>query len=139
MDVIVYSVLSVECKILKSKPPQLSVKAVGETPSPGYTNPRLLPWIYLVPPADGILDLTFTAEAPVDGGNVTTVLTPITVNPPPFAVPSWVTGVRVHSATNKMEGGVKIAGDDDPFPQARKGDEDPYPLKAPAWAVGKAA
>ena len=58
--------------------------------------------MYIVAPADGILDLDFMATAPAPSTIVTMGFKPIAANAV-FPVPNWVRGVRVHSATNTAE------------------------------------
>jgi hypothetical protein len=69
-------------------------------PTSGWTCPELAPFVYVTPPADGILDLDFVATAPT--GITLQVFTRITVASS-FPVPNWVRGVRVHSSTNARE------------------------------------
>ena len=116
----VFSVGAVFCDILKSKPPVLWVVAGGQVPSLGWTKPELSPWIYIRPPADGILDLDFSAESPsgFSGG----VMTPIITSDVFMRVPTWVKGVRVHASSNSMEAmpgsssGMAPAGEGMPLP-----------------------
>jgi hypothetical protein len=82
--------------------PALKVSAVGQGNSGGLSNLELGFWMYIVAPADGILDLDFMATAPAPSTIVTMGFKPITANAV-FPVPNWVRGVRVHSATNTAE------------------------------------
>src|SRR5436305_4533531 len=104
----VYSVEEVHAEALLTIPENplaISVSARGWVPTSGWSNPELGPWMYITPPPDGILDLDFVATAPT--GIVLQVFTRIAVTQS-FPVPSWVTGVRVHGATNEIES--KITG-----------------------------
>lgn len=96
----VYQVNRVDLSILLSCPPQLHIWAKGEAASNGWTNPQLVPFIYIEPPADGIYDFEFVADPPQGPDNP--VITPIeaTYIWPDF--PDWLKGVRVHSATNAI-------------------------------------
>jgi len=96
----VMSTKTVQISLQKSNPPQLIVHATGSVNSSGWKNGELAPWVYVVPPKDGILDMDFLATPPV--GNVLWVISPITgtINGP---VQSWMKGVRIHSSTNKTE------------------------------------
>ena len=85
-------------KLLTSN--KLVVGAVGEVGSGGYTNPTLVPMVYIVPPADGIWEFSFQADEPAGVA--------IAVNLPIAAFleivpPDWMTGVRIRSAANQVE------------------------------------
>jgi len=78
---------------------QLVVSALGLASTSGWTRPRLSPWAYYAPPADGIWDFNFEADEP--HGVVLQVLTPISAawrGP----LPDWCRGVRAHAANNQM-------------------------------------
>jgi hypothetical protein len=80
-----------------------AVHAEGKVPTTGWTNPALDAFIYIVPPADGIMDFDFVAKAPT--GIVGDVVLPIyadTVLP----MPKWLKGVRVHAKENSKEAKV---------------------------------
>jgi hypothetical protein len=99
----IYSVEEVHVEALMvapERPPAISVSARGLVPTSGWTHPELGPWMYIVPPADGILDLDFIATAPT--GIVLQVFSKIGVSSA-FPVPGWIVGVRVHSTTNRIE------------------------------------
>ncbi len=100
MDAKIYSVESVCFHIDKSNPPQLVVHAAGKVNSSGWSLGRLVPWIYVVRPADGILDFEFIAKAP--SGFVLWVISPIE-GLGRVTLEDWIKGVRVHTATNKLE------------------------------------
>lgn len=100
MEAKIYSVKSACLFINKSKPPQIVVGAEGTVNSTGWTNGRLLPWIYVNPPTDGILDLDFIADKPSGiviwlwskiGGSIQ------------MEMPKWLKGVRIHTSNNKLE------------------------------------
>ena len=100
MDAKVYSVESVCFNINKINPPQVVVAANGTVNSTGWSDGRLVPWIYVTPPSDGIQDFDFIAKTP--DGIVLWRMTPI----PGSAImemPSWLKGVRVHAVTNAVE------------------------------------
>lgn len=99
----VYKVLEVHVEALMGipeNPPAFAVSAKGQVSTTGWTNPTLAPVMYIVPPADGILDMDFQATAP--NGNVLPMISPISVTQA-FPVPRWVKGFRIHSAANAME------------------------------------
>jgi len=78
----------------------IAIAAVGEVPTTGWTHPRLSPRFYIAPPADGVWDFDFVADAPT--GIVAEVFTPL-AGAFVSAAPDWCRGVRVHAATNKLE------------------------------------
>lgn len=91
----------IELAILKSNPPQLSITAIGIVSTPGWRNPRLVEYIYVQPPPDGIYDFDFIAEAPE---------VPVPQVPQPVITTHvWsgrideLKGVRVHASANSME------------------------------------
>jgi hypothetical protein len=87
--------------VLKSFPPQWSVKAEGVVATTGWRNPRLEPRFYIDFPKDGIQDFDFVADPPP--GIANQVLSPVT------AYVDWenpskeIRGIRVHSANNAVE------------------------------------
>jgi hypothetical protein len=97
----IMKVLSVEAGVLKSNPPQLLVEAEGQVNTSGWKNFQLQPYIYVVPPADGMWDMDFTGDAPT--GIILPVVRPahasITV-----PLPKWCKGVRIHAAQNTLDG-----------------------------------
>ena len=97
----ILNVSEVRISILKSFPPQWSIKAEGIVATLGWKNARLEPRFYIDFPKDGIQDLDFVADAPAGISNP--VLSPITgyiiwENPP-----KEIVGVRVHSSNNHVE------------------------------------
>jgi hypothetical protein len=87
--------------LLKSNPPQLSITVQGTVPTPGWSQPELVPYVYVMPPIDGILDFDFIAKPPTNV--VSQVLTPIAFTHIEKNPPSWVRGVRVHASLNSKE------------------------------------
>jgi hypothetical protein len=100
MEAKIYSVQSVYFHINKSNPPQLVVSAAGQVNSSGWSNGKLIPWIYIDQPADGIQDFDFVATAP--SGMVLWVISPIG-GEGIIELENWMKGVRVHTASNKSE------------------------------------
>lgn len=99
----IYSVDDVQVEaliVIPERPPAISIYAKGRVNSSGWSRPELLPFVYIAPPADGILDVDFVAEAPT--GVALPVISPITVSVS-ISVPTWLRGVRVHSSTNVQE------------------------------------
>ncbi len=97
----VHEVTSVDLTIYKTHPPTLAIYAEGIAPTPGYTNPRLEPYVYIHPPTDGIWDFAFVADKP--GGIVPTVLCPISTTYYWHNYPKDLKGVRVHASQNSVE------------------------------------
>jgi hypothetical protein len=96
----VMDVKSVDIAILKINPPLLFVGASGEVPTTGWTNIRLEPYFYIVPPKDGIWDFDFVGNPPTGiAGDVVLPAHASIVLP----LPKWLKGVRVHAAQNSME------------------------------------
>lgn len=100
MEAKVYSVESACFHINKSNPPQLVVNASGQVNSSGWSNGRLIPWVYVDQPADGIQDFDFVATAP--SGVVLWVISPIGGDGT-IEMRDWMKGVRIHSSSNKVE------------------------------------
>ena len=127
----IYSVDKVQVEgliVIRENPPAIAVSAEGWVPTTGWSHPDLTPWIYIVPPKDGILDLDFIATPPT--GVVLQVVTKIGVAKA-FSVPPWVRGVRVHSSTNKVE--ALIDGAKQPSEAELKGEGMPLPWPFPWW------
>lgn len=104
----IYSVTSVSLILLKSNPPGLQATALGMATTTGWSKPALVPFIYLVPPADRILDCDFVAMPPDPSTPVLQVLTPIigTLVIPNIDLENYwgpglpLRGVRCHSVAN---------------------------------------
>ncbi len=86
--------------IAKSRPPLLIVGATGRTRTSGWRNGRLIPREYATEPPDGIQDFDFVADPP--SGIVLPYLAQILASHVDIA-PSWLRGIRIHSATNDIE------------------------------------
>lgn len=84
----------------------LTIAAIGLAPTTGWTHGRLSPAVYVKPPADGVWDFDFLADAPI--GIVAEVLTPISAAWFGFA-PDWCKGVRVHAADNQVAVAAELA------------------------------
>lgn len=97
----VLRVLHASLTVLKTHPPALHIHALGLVPTGGWTNGRLVPYMYIDFPADGIWDFDFEADEPQ--GIVPQVISVITAdyNWPGF--PENLEGVRIHSSSNKIE------------------------------------
>jgi hypothetical protein len=105
----VMEVTNVALTIFKTKPPILYIFAEGIVPTLGYKNGKLLPYIYIKPPADGIWDFDFVADKP--DGIVPQVLAPITADYMWEDFPSDLKGVRIRAAHNQIE--AKLSSSDE--------------------------
>lgn len=94
----VYEVKTVKLTVEKST---LIIHADGVARTPGYTNPRLEPHIYIQPPPDGIWGFDFVADKPE--GQVQQVLSPISTKYEWKEFPKDLKGVKVHAETNSVE------------------------------------
>jgi len=79
----------------------LSIVAHGTVTTSGWKNPRLIPYVYITPPADGIYDFDFVADAP--DSPALQVLLPISAGEEWQDFPPDLIGVRVHASTNSVE------------------------------------
>jgi hypothetical protein len=144
MQAKVLEVIKVGTLLTKSIPPFLIIHAEGFASTSGWSQATLLPWIYLAPPADGILDLEFVATPP--SGPALMVISRIEAHVS-FRKPDWVRGVRVHASLNSVVdddlGGVdgrcvfakasRIAKGDSLIPISWAADPDSWP-----WLIGSA-
>ncbi|MBN9019654.1 MAG: hypothetical protein J0H11_19755 [Rhizobiales bacterium] len=133
MQSLVYSVEKVDIEellVIPENPRAISITAHGWVPTTGWSHPALSPHIYVMPPRDGILDVSFLADVPT--GLALQVFTRIRVVES-LLVPHWVIGVRVHASTNRLE--ARIAGltprQEEPPPP---GQGVPVPWPFPWWA-----
>lgn len=110
----VLEVTEVALAILESFPPKLRITANGTVPTPGWTNPRLEPFIFIQPPPDGIYEFDFVADPPE--GIVPQVLTPIDASYIWENFPEGVKGVRVHAAQNSKTALLDHSGHPDRQP-----------------------
>ncbi|MCI0357748.1 MAG: hypothetical protein L0211_04580 [Planctomycetaceae bacterium] len=77
----------------------LTVTAVGEVPTGGYTQPTLIRVTYFRQPDDGIQDYMFRAVPP--DGVAAQVISQVTATDKWPALPKkWLKGVRIHGAGN---------------------------------------
>lgn len=133
MQSLVYSVEKVDVEellVIPENPRAIAITAHGWVPTTGWSHPVLSPYIYVMPPRDGILDLSFLANAPT--GLALQVFTRIRVVES-LLVPRWVIGVRVHASTNALE--ARIGGLAAPSGDWRTTTEGlPLPWPFPWWA-----
>ena len=96
----VYSIDDVQVEKLVTTPEIPSiiyVSATGQVPTTGWSHPDLAPFVYIVPPKDGILDMDFVATPP--SGLALQLFTKIAVAKA-FPVPRWVVGVSRSASWN---------------------------------------
>ena len=97
----VMEVQNVELTIYKMLPPTLNIHADGVVPTLGYKNGRLVPYVYVQFPPDGIWDFDFVADAP--DGPAGDVLCPISADYIWHDYPKELKGVRIHATSNSIE------------------------------------
>lgn len=92
---------SIGLQILKSMPPTLSIVATGVVPTTGWHNGRLIAYVYVQAPPDGIYDFDFVADPPM--GPAGQIVLPIVGANTWHDYPQDLKGVRVHASVNKKE------------------------------------
>ncbi|QDT40099.1 hypothetical protein Pan241w_01520 [Gimesia alba] len=92
--VTVPKIIKVTNQVQTSFPPNLVVQAVGEVPTGGYTDAKLIRAVYVQPPQDGIQDYFLKAVPP--SGPAITVISQVKASDTWKNFPSWVKGIRVH-------------------------------------------
>lgn len=92
---------SIDLAILKSNPPQLSITVFGSAPTTGWTNIHLVPYVYIMPPEDGIYDFDLVGTPP--SGPAGQMISPAVANYIWPEYPSSLRGVRVHASLNMEE------------------------------------
>ncbi|MEP6606048.1 MAG: hypothetical protein ABJA60_08005, partial [Nitrosospira sp.] len=94
----ILEIINVHISILESFPPQLRIVASGNVPTESWSDPRLVPYIYIQPPPDGIYDFDFVADPPE--GVVAQVISPIDAVYAWKSFPEGLKGVRIHASQN---------------------------------------
>ncbi|MNQ83988.1 hypothetical protein [Pedobacter ghigonis] len=95
----VLSVISSTLEILKDDPSILIINAYGTVSTGGWSKGKLSPYVYIVPPPDGIYEFDFVADKPT--GIAIEVITPIRSKPYLLAnFPSGLKGVKIYSSTD---------------------------------------
>lgn len=98
---LIAEITDVQLAVSESKPLQLTITAEGNTSSADWSNPELVPFVYVAPPQDGIYDFDFNAVPPE--GNSATVITPIKATYQLNPLPDTLKGVRIHAQQNSKE------------------------------------
>lgn len=96
----IYSVDKISLAYIKITPVRLQISADGMAPTTGWSNGQLIPYVYVMPPADGIWDFDFVGDPPEVGGDA---LSPISANYVWMGNINALKGVRIHASSNKME------------------------------------
>ena len=96
----VWAVTNVKLAAYKTYPPKLIIGVQGTVGTPGWTNAKLVPFIYIQPPPDGIYDFNFVATPPTKA--VAQVVTDIEAKHVLKTIPKDLKGVRIHSQTNSQ-------------------------------------
>jgi hypothetical protein len=92
---------------LEPRSGELTVRAVGEVPTAGFTKPTLTRVTYIKPPDDGIQDYTFQAVPP--SGIVAQVVSRVEASDIWKSPPAWVKGVRIRGVGDGVL--VKMLGE----------------------------
>jgi hypothetical protein len=92
---------------LSLKEGALTVTAVGEVPTAGYTKPTLTRVNYFRKPDDGMQDYQFQAVPPA--GVAAQVVSQVEASDTWRSLPQWVKGVRIHGAGDGVL--VKMLGE----------------------------
>lgn len=94
----VYEITAIHLDVLESFPPQLNINTEGNTRTGGWSNPQLVSYKYVAPPADGIYEFDFKAQPPA--GIVTQVITPIETSYILDPLPDDLKGIRIYAEEN---------------------------------------
>ena len=95
----VIEVTEVTLNILKKNPPILEIICKGNVSSGGWSNGQLTPFVYIMPPLDGIYEFDFVADEAT--GISTQVISEITSEPFMWDnFPAEVKGVKVYASNN---------------------------------------
>lgn len=108
MLVKVYQVNTVTLGLYKTNPLTLAILVTGTVSSSGWSGATLIPYVYVMPPADGIYEFDLVAWPPE--GTALTVLMPIGTSAEWHDFPPDLKGVRIYSSTNNVE--QKLTGEE---------------------------
>lgn len=125
----IYAVEDVQLAILKTYPPTLRIVSTGLVNSGGWSDGKLIPYVYVMPPPDGIYDFDFVATPPC--GIAIQVILPITASHHWRAYPQDLKGVRIHASAGSLE--ARLDGASSITLKALPADED---LKIPLFLTG---
>jgi hypothetical protein len=94
----VYEIKAVRITAYRSVPPKLLIEADATVPTSGYSEPELVEYVYVHPPADGIYELDFIAKPP--SGGSADVISPISASHVMVPMPDGLRGVKVYASRN---------------------------------------
>ncbi len=114
----ILEIINVHISILESFPPQLRIVASGNVPAEGWSNPTLVPYIYIQPPPDGIYDFDFFADPPE--GVAAQVISPIEAVHVWKSFPEGLKGVRIHASQNSKTALLTTADPEQPDRQPNR-------------------
>jgi hypothetical protein len=119
MDVKIYSVESAGFSIVEGMPAKLLVNAAGTVNSTGWTDGRLVPWMYTSKPADGMINFEFIAATP--SGLAMLDMSRIT-GQGLVELDGWIKGIRVHASAGSLEFRLSDSAYEDKAPVELPGD-----------------
>jgi len=114
----ILEIINVHISVLESFPPQLRIVASGNVPTARWSDPRLVPYIYIQPPPDGIYDFDFVADPPE--GIAAEVISPIDAIYAWKSFPEGLKGVRIHASQNSKTSLLAMADPDQPDRQPNR-------------------
>jgi len=114
----ILEIVNVHISVLESFPPQLRIVASGNVPTESWSSPRLVPYIYIQPPSDGIYDFDFVADPPE--GVVAQVISPINAVYIWKNFPEGLKGVRIHASQNSKTALLATTDPDQPDRQPNR-------------------
>ena len=114
----ILEIINVHISILESFPPQLRIVASGNVPTESWSDLRLVPYIYIQPPPDGIYDFDFVADPPE--GVVAQVISPIDAVYAWKSFPEGLKGVRIHASQNSKTALLAMTESDQPDRQPNR-------------------
>lgn len=95
----IQKIKSAMIEIAKTHPPTLEIIASGIVPTSGYSNPKLDPYVYIHPPANGIWDFDFSVEQP-NGPNPDVITEMIAKLD--WSMPKDLKGIRIHGHNGEI-------------------------------------
>ena len=104
----VYEITAVRLTRYRSVPPKLLIEVEATTRTSGYTDPKLVEYIYVPPPLDGVYDFDCIATPPASVSS--DVISPISVSHVMEPMPGDLKGVRIHASNNSMEALLSLGG-----------------------------
>lgn len=100
MQTKILSIESIDLNLFKSNPSILQIISHGIVSSMGWTNPKLIPYVYVTEPSNGIWEFDFIADPPLS--IAATVLTPIFAKIEWQDFPKSLKGIKVYASSNSL-------------------------------------